>query len=143
MPPRTLGVLWVKYLGFPGSARSGEKAKKKSSSGLRPAWTRRGSSTSRVKPGKVVLSRTTNWGRVMRATIISAASMMNELSGSFVLLSGVGTQMMIASASASTAGSLELDRLPARTSGPSFDEATSLIYETTLAIDGTFDSDLS
>ena len=48
---------------------------------------------------------------------MSAASMMNELSGSLVLLSGVGTQMMTTSACSSTSGSAEARSLPDSTSG--------------------------
>ncbi len=143
MPPSTLGVLCVKYLGLPGSTRSGENARKKSSSGLRPACTNSGSSASRVKPGNVVLSRTISCGRFIRAASISAASMMNELSGSLVLLSGVGTQMMMTSAAPSTSGSADPVSVPALTSGSSVDDGTSLMYETPLLRSCTFSTDLS
>ncbi len=51
MPPTTLGVLRVLYFGLPGSTRSGEKARKKSSPTLRPVLSSAGSISSRVVPG--------------------------------------------------------------------------------------------
>ena len=84
-----------------------------------------GSSTSLVKPGNVVLSSTTScWGRI-RSIIRSAAFRMNELSGSLVLLSGVGTQMMMASARPSTSGSVEADSFFSVTSGSTTEVGTS------------------
>ena len=47
------------------------------------------------------------------------ASMMNELSGSLVLLRGVGTHTRMASACPSTSGSVDAASLPARTRGAS------------------------
>ena len=57
MPPTTLGVFRVPYVGLPGSTRSGLKARKKSSPTVRPVLSSAGSRISRVVPGYVVLSR--------------------------------------------------------------------------------------
>ncbi len=51
MPPTTLGVLRVFHCGLPGSTRSGENARKKSSPTLSPVPWRAGSNSSRVVPG--------------------------------------------------------------------------------------------
>ncbi len=50
-PPTTFGVLCVLYFGFPGSTRSGLKARKKSTPTLSPPFSSAGSSISRVVPG--------------------------------------------------------------------------------------------
>ena len=110
---------------FPGSIRSGEKARKKSSPAAMPRASKRGSSTSCVVPGYVVDSSTTSWpGRMMAATA-SAALTMKEMSGSFDLPSGVGTQMMMASQSFSAATSSAAPSRPAATSSPSAAAGTS------------------
>ena len=57
-PPTTLGMFGVWYVVFPGSTRSGEKARKKSSPTLRRLRSSVGSKISSVVPGEVVLSRT-------------------------------------------------------------------------------------
>ena len=116
-------------MGLPGSTRSGEKATKKSWSTLSPVDDSLGSNTSRVKPGKVVLSSTTICGRRMRGNNMSAASRMKELSGSLVLLSGVGTQMITTSAFPNTSGLSLAMSLPEATSGPSTDEGTSAMCD--------------
>ena len=51
MPPITLGVLRVLKRSLPGSTRSGENARKKSSPTLRPVDSSAGSISSRVVPG--------------------------------------------------------------------------------------------
>ena len=51
IPPTTFGVLCVFHLPLPGSTRSGENARKKSSPTLRPVSTSAGSISSRVVPG--------------------------------------------------------------------------------------------
>ncbi len=50
-PPSTLGVLRVCQTGLPGSTRSGEKQRKKSSPTRIPLSSSMGSTTSRVVPG--------------------------------------------------------------------------------------------
>ena len=55
--------------------------------------------TSLVVPGYVVLSKITNVFSVILCDISSVADKTYEMSGSLVFLSGVGTQMIIASAS--------------------------------------------
>ena len=57
MPPITFGVLCVIQVSFPGSTRSGEKQRKKSSPTLSPVSCSAGSMMSRVVPGYVVDSR--------------------------------------------------------------------------------------
>ena len=51
MPPTIFGVFRVFHLALPGSTRSGEKARKKSSPTLSPVPSRAGSISSRVVPG--------------------------------------------------------------------------------------------
>src|SRR5256885_10352696 len=51
IPPTTLGVFRVLQVGLPGSTRSGENARKKSSPTLRPEPASAGSISSRVVPG--------------------------------------------------------------------------------------------
>ena len=51
MPPTTLGVFRMPYVGLPGSTRSGENARRTSSPTRRPARSRMGATTSRVVPG--------------------------------------------------------------------------------------------
>ena len=60
MPPITFGVLRVLKRSLPGSTRSGENARKKSSPTLRPVDSSAGSISSRVVPGYVVDSSTTS-----------------------------------------------------------------------------------
>ncbi len=59
-PPTTLGTLWVWNVGLPGSTRSGEKARKKSTPALSPVASSSGCTTSSVVPGYVVDSRITS-----------------------------------------------------------------------------------
>ncbi len=69
----TLGVLRVCQRMLPGSTRSGEKHRKKSSPTRSPLSSRMGRTTSRVVPGKVVLSRITSWpGRRVAFTACAA-----------------------------------------------------------------------
>src|SRR5690606_24510408 len=90
MPPTTLGVFLVPYLGLPGSTRSGEKARKKSSPTLSPVLSSAGSMISRVVPGYVVLSRMITCPLRSVDLIASVAATMNDTSGSLYLDSGVG-----------------------------------------------------
>ena len=75
MPPTTLGVLRVPYFGLPGSTRSGENARKKSSPTFRPVLSSAGSISSRVVPGYVVDSRTISWPRRSVFLMESVAAM--------------------------------------------------------------------
>src|SRR6266545_1021995 len=62
-PDTTFGILTVLNTGLPGSSRSGEKPKKKSSPERKPVDCRIGLTTSSVVPGQVVDSRTISWPR--------------------------------------------------------------------------------
>ena len=103
MPPTTLGVVLVVQSSRPGSTRSGEKARWKSSPALSPepssssGWTR-----SRVVPGQVVDSRTTSCPFWSRVAIWRVADSTIVRSGSRCLESGVGSAMRIASTSRRT-----------------------------------------
>ena len=119
VPPTTLGVFLVWNFSLPGSTRSGEKQRKKSSPTLSPDSCSFGRRISRVKPGNVVDSSTMSMSLCRWGLSASAAIMMKPLSGSLVLLSGVGTQMTTTSASPSTFGSVDASSLPDETSGPS------------------------
>ena len=50
-PPTTFGTLWVWNVGLPGSTRSGENARKKSTPALSPVASSSGCTTSSVVPG--------------------------------------------------------------------------------------------
>src|SRR4029450_9344084 len=105
MPPMILGVFFVLYRGLPGSTRSGENARKNDSPTVSPRAESIGRISSSVVPGYVVLSRTTSCPGRSRAAIALAAEATIERTGALVLLRGVGTQMMTASQSASSAKS--------------------------------------
>ena len=87
---------------LPGSIRSGENARKKSSPAFIPPRSRIGATISSVAPGYTVLSRITVWPRTRMSATCSVADTTNETSGSWLLPSGVGTQMLIAVASRSS-----------------------------------------
>ena len=84
-------------VGFAGSIRSGEKARKQSTPGRPPRASNIGASSSCVVPGYVVDSRITSWAGRNRAAASWAAAATKEMSGSFDFRSGVGTQMITAS----------------------------------------------
>src|SRR6184192_3491885 len=124
-PPTTLGMFVRPNRRLPGSMRSGEKARKNSWPTVSPAAAKRGSSTSSVVPGYVVDSSTMSWpARRMRATSSVAATMW-EMSGSLDFPSGVGTQMMMASAAVSAAIPSATTRRRAVTRGASSSLGTS------------------
>ena len=94
----TLGVDFVVKSVRPGSTRSGEKARWKSTPAVRPDTSSRiGANSSRVVPGYVVLSSVTSWPRRRWAASARVASLTMLRSGSRFALSGVGRQMMTAS----------------------------------------------
>ena len=106
MPPTTFGVLTRPYVGLPGSMRSGENARWKSTPARSPLPSSRiGCTSSSVVPGYVVDSRTTRVPGVSRAAIARVADSTAPTLGRLSSSSGVGTQMTIASASARTASS--------------------------------------
>ena len=102
MPPTTLGTFFVVQSSRPGSTRSGEKARLKSSPTFSPEASSRGRISSRVVPGYVVDSSTTRWPLRRRFAISSVAPLTIERSGSRCFDSGVGSAIRIASASASS-----------------------------------------
>ncbi len=65
------------------------------------------------------------------------------MSGSFVLLRGVGTQMMMASAFSSTSGSVEAESFFPRTSGSSKEVGTSSMYDFPALMESTLPAILS
>src|SRR5438093_2366525 len=89
-------------LEFPGSIRSGEKARKRLTPALAPRASKRGSRSSSVVPGYVVDSRTTSWPGLNRAATSPAAATTKEMSGSLDFRSGVCTQMITTSLRSST-----------------------------------------
>ena len=82
----------------PGSTRSGENARWKSSPAFSPVDSRIGSSCSRVVPGYVVDSSTTRCPSRRRFAISGVAARTIERSGSRCFESGVGSAIRIASA---------------------------------------------
>ena len=99
-PPTTLGVLLVVKSVRPGSTRSGEKARWKSTPAVSPEPASRiGASSSRVVPGYVVLYKVTSWPRCKCPASLAVASKTRLRSGSRLAFSGVGRQMMSASQS--------------------------------------------
>src|SRR6185312_16123329 len=128
MPPSTLGVFLVCQRPLPGSTRSGEKQRKKSSPTCSSRFSNVGSSTSRVVPGYVVDSSTTSWpGRSASATD-SVAVTTNDMSGSFVLPNGVGTQIEMTSHSPKRDMSNVASSLPLARSAATSPAATSLMW---------------
>src|SRR5690348_3987497 len=126
MPPSTLGVFLVCQRPLPGSTRSGEKQRKKSSPTCSSRFSNVGSSTSRVVPGYVVDSSTTSWpGRSASATD-SVAVTTNDMSGSFVLPNGLGTQIEMTSHSPKRDMSHGAAKLPLARSAATSPAATSL-----------------
>ena len=101
IPPTTLGTSRTSS-GEPGSTRSGEKARLKSSPTLRPLDSRIGSSCSRVVPGYVVDSSTTRCPGCRRWRSRASRPRTIERSGSRCVESGVGSAIRIASASRSS-----------------------------------------
>ena len=101
-PPTTFGVVRIVKSVRPGSTRSGEKARLKSSPARSPDSSSSGTRCSRVVPGKVVDSRTISCP--LRITPASArpAPSSGPRSGSRLAVSGVGTQIRIASHSCSS-----------------------------------------
>src|SRR5215471_13444120 len=115
-PPTTFGTLCVLNIGLPGSTRSGENARKKSAPAFRPPASSSGLTNSSVVPGYVVDSRITSIpGRRYFATP-STADATNDMSGSFVLRSGVGTQMLMVSSDVAAAKLVVARSRPAATS---------------------------
>ena len=70
--------------------------------------------TSRVVPGQVVDSSTTSWPGLRRAAIERVVASMKEMSGSRWRVSGVGTQMRMASGSSSREKSAVATKRPSR-----------------------------
>ena len=101
-PPTTFGVLRSVKSVRPGSTRSGEKARLKSSPARRPDSSSSGTRCSRVVPGKVVDSSTTSWPLAITPASAREALSSGPRSGSRLRVSGVGTQTRIASASCSS-----------------------------------------
>ena len=124
-PPTTFGMVAVVNFWLPGSTRSGEKARKKSSPMRNARDSTRGWMTSSVVPGYVVLSSTISWPRRRWGRSCSTAERMNEMSGSLLFRSGVGTQMTMASASAAASNEVDAVSRPLATSGASVSAATS------------------
>ena len=97
IPPTTLGTSFTSQ-GEPGSTRSGENARLKSSPAFSPVDSRIGRSFSRVVPGYVVDSSTTSCPSRRRFAISCVAASTIERSGSRCFESGVGSAIRIASA---------------------------------------------
>jgi hypothetical protein len=76
-----------------------------------------------------VLSSTTSWPARRCLEIARAASTTMARSGSLVLPSGVGTQMMMASHSDNASKSWRARSRPERTAAPSRSVGTSLMYD--------------
>ena len=87
-------------VGFAGSIRSGENARKQSTPGRAPRASNIGARSSCVVPGYVVDSRITSCAGLKCAAASCAAAVTKEMSGSFDFRRGVGTQMITASHSA-------------------------------------------
>ena len=99
MPPTTFGVVFVVQSSRPGSTRSGDIARRKSSPAFSPEPSSRiGCRISRVVPGHVVDSSTTTWPRCSTGARLRAARSIAERSGSRWLDSGVGSAIRIACA---------------------------------------------
>jgi hypothetical protein len=113
MPPTTFGVFLVWYFGLPGSTRSGLNARKTSFPTVRPRSSSFGCMTSRVVPGYVVLSSTASIPGCALRAIASVADCTNRISGSRVLLSGVGTAIEIASQRPNAVSSVVASNRPA------------------------------
>ena len=116
-PPTTFGVVLTVKSVRPGSIRSGDIARWKSTPARRPLCSSTGASSSRVVPGYVVDSSTTSWSRCRCGAMAAAAAAMIETSGSRFSESGVGTQIRIARTSATAAGSALAVSMPDSTSG--------------------------
>ncbi len=87
------------YVALPGSTRSGEKARAKSTPATRPELDSRiGRTISSVVPGYVVDSRITKVPALRFAAIVRVADSTIDRSGPPAELSGVGTQMTTVSA---------------------------------------------
>jgi hypothetical protein len=124
-PPTTLGVLRVPYSSLPGSIRSGEKARLKSTPAIRPDSSSSGRTTSLVVPGYVVDSRTTSisgrrWRDTARVAAITAVR-----SGPWSEDSGVGTQMTATAAVRRSASSAVARKPAARIAATSAPEMSS------------------
>ena len=99
MPPTTFGVVFVVQSSRPGSTRSGDIARWKSSPAFSPEpCSRIGCTISRVVPGQVVDSSTTTWPRWSTGARLVAARSMYERSGSRCRESGVGSAIRTACA---------------------------------------------
>ncbi len=99
IPPTIFGVFFVVQSSRPGSTRSGENARWKSSPALSPLFSRIGSSRSRVVPGYVVDSSTTSCPFCRRGTMSSTAPRTTDRSGSRCAERGVWSAIRIACAS--------------------------------------------
>jgi hypothetical protein len=75
-PPTTFGTFFVLNFSFPGSTRSGEKARKKSTPAFSPPLSRIGRTTSVVVPGYVVDSSITSMPGCRYLAIASTAETM-------------------------------------------------------------------
>ena len=100
MPPTTFGVLVMPWAGLPGSIRSGAKARKKSTPAFSPVAS---------NCGRIDLAGRAGVGGAFEDDQLAPAAASRqparwrrprtEMSGSRVLPSGVGTQMLMMSAS--------------------------------------------
>ncbi len=124
-PPTTFGTSRTRKLWLAGSMRSGAKATAMSSPTCRPLDSSIGTKSSWVVPGYVVLPTTTSWPLRARLVISSRARAMWETSGSFDLVSGVGTQTLITSQRESRLKSVVADRCPASTARAMASSGTS------------------
>ncbi len=128
-PPTTFGMFAVVNRLLPGSTRSGENARKKSCPSTKPFASRRGCTTSSVVPGYVVLSNTISCPARRCGRTLSTAERMNEMSGSLLFRSGVGTQMIKASAAPASSNAVVAVSSPFETSGASVSLSTSTRYD--------------
>ena len=92
MPDTTFGVFSKDHVGLPGSIRSGEYPRKKSTPARRPDSSSNGRNSSSVVPGYVVDSRTTSAPGLSARASVAAADSTNERSGA-PSRSGVGTEI--------------------------------------------------
>ncbi len=102
IPPTTFGTFFVVKSVRPGSTRSGENARKKSSPQTSPDDSSTGWISSRVVPGYVVDSSTTRCPLRSRGAICATALFTMDRSGSRWRDNGVGSAIRIASASRRT-----------------------------------------
>src|SRR5438093_5614571 len=128
-PPTTFGTLRVVYTPLPGSTRSGENARKKSTPARRPPRSSSGCTSSSVVPGYVVDSRTMSMPECRWYAMASTADTMYDMSGSLVFGNGVGTQMLTVSRLATTEKSEVAVIRPASTIAATSADGTSGMYD--------------